>query len=123
MSDKYRQSKNYFLVYAELINAARRRGTVTYQELAEVVGLPLRGSHMGRELGMLLGAVSEDEVHLGRPMLSAVAINVSGSPGDGFFALAKELGLFNSSDPQAQKQFWEDQKQQVYETWKREFKK
>ncbi len=47
MDDKYRGTKDYFLIYAELIRAARYRGTVTYQELADFVGLPLRGSYMG----------------------------------------------------------------------------
>ena len=33
----------------------------------------------------------------GRPMLSAIAVGVSGSPGDGFFGLAKTLGKFVGS--------------------------
>lgn len=44
MDKKYRGTKGYFLIYAELIRAARYRGTVTYQELADLIGLPLHGS-------------------------------------------------------------------------------
>ena len=72
--DKYRGSKEYLLVYCELIKAARYKGTTTYQAIAEIMGLPLRGSHMGREVGKILGEISEDELNQGRPMLSAIAV-------------------------------------------------
>ncbi len=72
-SGKYRSSKEYYLTFNELVTAARYRGTVTYQEIALLVGLPLRGSYMGSEIGHLLGDISDDEVTNGRPMLSAVA--------------------------------------------------
>ncbi len=47
MVNTHRGTKAYLLIYAELITAARYRGTVTYQELAELVGLPLHGIYMG----------------------------------------------------------------------------
>ena len=67
--DKYSGSKEFLLVYSALISAARLRGTVTYQEVAKIMGLPLRGSHMGKEVGHLLGEISEREHLNGRPML------------------------------------------------------
>jgi hypothetical protein len=94
--DKYRGSGQYFIVFEELVNAARYRGTVTYQELADLVGLPILGAHMGREIARMLGEISEDESTRGRPMLSAVAVGVDGSPGDGFFELAKTLGKLSA---------------------------
>ena len=84
VSGKYRSTVTYFLVYGELINAARHRGTVTYQEIAARLGLPLKRSYMGAEVGHILGEISVDEAQYGRPMLSAVAIGVSGQPGSGF---------------------------------------
>ena len=36
-SAKHRGKKEYLLVYAELINAARCRGSLTYAEVAEVM--------------------------------------------------------------------------------------
>jgi len=39
-NDKYRGTKLYHLVFNELITAARYRGTVTYQEIAKMMGLP-----------------------------------------------------------------------------------
>src|SRR5260221_4496963 len=116
---KYRGTREYVLIYAELITAARYRGTVTYQELAELVGLPLRGSHMGVELGGYLGTISLDEVKQGRPMLSAITITIAGKPGDGFFGLAKDLGRLKSDDPSARDAYWQAEKEAVYKTWQR----
>ncbi len=39
VDNRYRGKKEYFLVYAEMINAAKYRGTVTYQEVAQIMGL------------------------------------------------------------------------------------
>jgi hypothetical protein len=112
-------TRQYHLIYAELIRAARYRGTVTYQELADLVGLPLRGSYMGSELGGYLGAISEEEVKQGRPMLSAIAVTVSGKPGGGFFTFAKDLGRLTSDVLVDQQAFWESEKKHVYETWQK----
>lgn len=121
MSDRYTGTREYYLIYAELITAARHRGTVTYQELADLVGLPLIGNHMGRELGWYLGVISENEVKHGRPMLSAIAVTVTGKPGGGFFGLAQQLGKLTSDDESVRNAFWEAEKKAVYETWRKTF--
>jgi hypothetical protein len=115
VATKYRGTKEYSLVYAELITAAKYRGTVTYQEVAKILGLPLQGNYMGGVIGQLLGEISDDEVANGRPMLSAIVVNIKGLPGPGFFTLARQLGKLQDEDEQA---FWEKECQQVYETWK-----
>jgi hypothetical protein len=117
---KYRGTKEYTRVYAELMIAAKYRGSVTYQEIAQMIGLPLKGSHMGKEIGWILGEISDDEVANGRPMLSAIAVNVGGNPGPGFFTLARELGKLTHDDEPG---FWEAECQAVYETWKIELRK
>jgi len=80
VSDKYRGSKEYFLVYCELIKAARYGGLTTYQAIAQIMGLPLTGHHMSAETGHILGEISEDEINHGRPMLSAIAVGASDRP-------------------------------------------
>ena len=115
VSNKYRGTIEYHLAFSKLIAAARYRGTVTYQELAMVLGLPLVGAYMGAETGHLLGEISEDEVRAGRPMLSAVAVNVQGRPGPGFYSLAKLLGkLAEGADEPA---FWREELESVHRTW------
>ena len=117
VKDKYRGTTVYFHVLSELVRAAQYRGVTTYQDIAVIMGLPTVGNHMQRETGHILGEISEDEVHSGRPMLSAVAVGVSGKPGDGFFGLAKDLGLMKPDENQ--ENFWETQREAAYRAWKR----
>lgn len=118
-----KETVEYHLAYSALIQAARHRGTVTYQELALLVGLPLSGNYMSSSLGWVLGNISENEVRHNRPMLSALCVTVSGKPGSGFFPYARELGLLNSDAPEAEAAFWESQKRQCYEIWQQRFNK
>jgi hypothetical protein len=115
------ETVEYHLIYSELIKVARHRGTVSYQSLAILVGLPTQGSYMGKRLGQLLGAVAENETDHGRPMLSALAVNVQGSVSEGFFTLARELNLLQEyDDPDV---FLAEVRFQCYETWQPTFYK
>ena len=114
--DKYRRTVMYFLVHADLVRAAQYRGLTTYQDLAVIMGLPPSGSHMGSETGQILGEIVEDEVRDGRPMLSAVAVGVSGKPGPGFFGLARDLGRLQPGDDESA--FWQAERERVYATWR-----
>jgi hypothetical protein len=117
VKDRYRGTTVYFHVKAELVRAAQYRGLTTYQDIAVIMGLPMRGSHMSSEVGTVLGEISEDEVSAGRPMLSAVAVSVQSKVGPGFFTLASDLGrLTPGTDDDA---FWRDELQKVYTSWKR----
>jgi hypothetical protein len=118
VESKYRGTTDYIRVLAELVRAAEFRGLTTYQDIALIMGLPLQGSHMGREIGHLLGEISEDESLAGRPMLSAVAVGVSGKPGPGFFALARQFGKFTGSESE-QDSYWSHELQSVYKAWRR----
>jgi hypothetical protein len=109
-------------VYSELIQAAQYRGVTTYQAIAEIMGLRLSGAHMGKEVGYILGEISEDEFRQGRPLLSAIAVGVGGSPGPGFFGLARDLGKLKEDSKEAEQRFWGEEKEAVYATWQRVFK-
>jgi hypothetical protein len=117
VKDKYRGTTTYFHVMAELVRAAQHRGLTTYQDVAVIMGLRIRGSHMGSETGQILGEISEDEVAAGRPILSAVAVSVEGKAGTGFFALARQLGQLTGDESDGA--FWEKERQAVYAAWKR----
>lgn len=107
----------YVHVMAELVRAAEYRGLTTYQDVAVIMGLPTSGNHMGRETGEIIGEISSDEVAAGRPMLSAVVVDVAGDVGPGFFKLAKWLGrMADGDDEQA---FLQKERQAVYEAWRR----
>lgn len=120
MAEDYRKFKAYHLVYTELINAARYRGLTTYQDIAKIMDLPMAGNYMGREVGNMLGAISEEEVKHGRPMLSAVAVGTSGEPGEGFYSLAQDLENDVGEEKEEKRKFWKNELKKVYETWKRD---
>jgi hypothetical protein len=122
VTNRYRGTTDYIRVLAELVHAAEYRGVTTYQELAVIMRLPLQGAYMGRETGHVFGAISEDEVIAGRPMLSTVAISVGGKAGPAFFALAKDLGRFGG-DPADDENCWRQELQAVHATWKRPLRK
>jgi hypothetical protein len=118
---KITQSKEYFIVYGILIDAAKHQGFATYQEIAQAIGLPTAGSYMGRKLGELLGSISENERKQGRPMLSAIAIGVNGKISEGFFSWAKKLGCLNEGEDQ--QAFWENECKKIYKEWKTTYRK
>jgi hypothetical protein len=116
---KYAGTQEYLLVYGELITAARYRGLISYQDIAEAMGPPLSGSYMGHEVGHILGEISQEEHARGRPLLSALAVSVSGTPGQGFYDLARQLGRLDKTEHDEELSFWEEEKQAVYAAWKR----
>ena len=79
--------------------------------------LPQSGNYMAREIGQILGEISEDEVRAGRPMLSSVAVNVNGKPGSGFFVLARDLGRLDQN--QDESAFWKEELRAACSAWRR----
>jgi len=116
------ETREYHLAYSKLIEAARNRGTVTYQELADVMDKIPHGSHLAQTSGGMGGAINLNEHLHGRPMLSAILVNISGKPGEGFFQLARDLGRLRSNHPADEERFWEEEKRAVYEVWQKSFK-
>jgi hypothetical protein len=93
IKSKWDQTKEYFIAYSILINAAQHHGYATYQEIAQVVGLPTAGNYMSSQIGEILGIISANEAKEGRPMLSAIAVGTNGKPGKGFIP-GKGFGFF-----------------------------
>jgi hypothetical protein len=89
IGSKYRGTKEYHPVFCTLIDAAQKRHEVTYKQVATILGIHTPGNSMGREVGQILGEISEDKHAAGRPMLSAVVERVDGAPGEGFFTHAR----------------------------------
>jgi alkylated DNA nucleotide flippase Atl1 len=120
VGEKYRGTKEYSLVLCELIAAARYRGTVSYMKIARLLGIPQPGHNMARQVGQVLGEISEDEHMHKRPMLSAVAVGTSGEPGEGFYVLARRLERLQASSQDDSYKFWLKEREAVYEEWAEE---
>lgn len=119
VNSRYRGSREYLLTYSELINAARYRGTLTYKDIAAILGIHTPGNHMSRETGWILGEISEDESNQRRPMLSAIVLTSNGKPGRGFYDLARQLGKLQHDSVEAEEAFWKSEREHVYRTWQR----
>lgn len=115
---KYTGTTALHLIYSELIQAARYRGLTTYQTIARIGGLPEMGNAMSAATGEVLGLIVEQERAEGQPMLSAVCVGVSGKPGEGFYALAKQLGLLTDDCKEAREAFWRSELASVYDAWR-----
>lgn len=99
-----------------LIDIARRRTTTTYSEAAAALR-PFTSVRLEKPFTPMhtwLGSVSRFEHKRERPLLSALVVGVdSGHPGNGFFALAKELG-YHFDDNEA---FWDQQTEACHVLW------
>lgn len=93
---------------SEALNILRKQAlqssnpTITYSDLTKAITAISLDPH-GTHLTHLLDEISRDEHAAGRGMLTAlVVLKETGSPGPGFFKLAKQLG-YKFSDELA---FW-----------------
>lgn len=116
IGSQYRGTREFLRVYCALIRAATARTVLHYKEVATLIGVPPAGHHMARQVGQVLGEISEDEHGWGRPMLSVVAVSEAGVPGEGFFKLARRLGKLGDSGADEQA-FLEAELERVYDAW------
>lgn len=120
MDYTYINSKEYFIAYSLMINAAKHFGFCTYQEIAQSIGLSITGNHMNNVVSSIIGLISENEVKHGRPMLSSVVVNVTGKPGKGFFDWARTLGVLPVGDDE--EKFLNNERKKVYDEWRTPYK-
>lgn len=82
-----------------LIELARKKSTITYQELSDACNLKLvmRDSEYARaEMGRILGHISTFEYNNKRPLISSLLLSKGDNyQGDGFYKLAETLGFGN----------------------------
>ena len=114
------------IVHALCLTLAQQQTTLTYKDVARHLHLPEQGYYMGDYIGTLLGYISEAEVAVSRPMLSAVILRQEGYPGFGFWQCAKDAGVYhgpipnqNESPPPEAIVFWQNQLNEVFDYWHR----
>jgi hypothetical protein len=80
-----------------LIELARRKRTITYQERSDACNLKLvmRDSEYARaKMGRILGQISTFEFNNKRPLISSLVLSKGDNyQGDGFYKLAETLGF------------------------------
>ncbi len=98
---------------ALLVEAARRRGTVTYGEIARRV---FGGRVLARSSAVMTlvdDACDELDEGRGTVMASLVVRADSGIPGDGYFQWAESAGY----DITGREGFWRQQAERVWDSW------
>jgi len=104
-------------VYEAVRQNACEKKTTCYGDIAPLAGLDMGRECDRAEIGRILGAISTREHEAGRPLLSAIVVRqVDGRPGQGFFVLARQLGLLQPG--QGEDDFWQAEVRRVHEYWR-----
>jgi hypothetical protein len=72
------------------------------------------------KISLYLEEIARHKQTNGRPMLTALVVHKGddNNPGEGFFAVAQKLGLYDvDRDPLMRLQFWVRQVSEVYNQW------
>lgn len=107
-------------IYNRLLEHARAGRLTTYSDIAPLAELSMSNDVDRDRISELLGEILRHEVAHGRPFLTAIVVHRGNdnSPGEGFFAIASELGPFTASrDALARLEFWVRQVQEVNAYW------
>jgi len=102
----------------ERLREVATKGKVTrYSEVAPLVGLDMAEPEHREQMSILFDQISRHEHSLGNPLLSAVVIHMDDNiPGNGFFTLASELGLFVGRD---RFMYFVEELRRVHKHWRR----
>jgi hypothetical protein len=102
-------------VHNVLRETARQKRTITYKELAAAVGLDWRRSYgRCRRLYPVLKVICRHETAQGNPMLGAIVVRLDGTPGQGFYRGARELGRLKDKDELS---YWRNERDAVWRKW------
>lgn len=85
---------------ADVLDRARQlRQTMTYLQAADAINV--QPPYRIHQVTQLLETLLEQDHRLGRPIRTALVISRArvGQPAEGFYAKARELGLFDGSEP------------------------
>ena len=103
------------IIYQEIKQVAKNKDITYYSDIAPLVGLDMGFEPDRNKMSNILDKISKNEHENGKPLLSAVVIlRDKNIPGDGFFGMAKEVGLYDGNDKD---QFWANELHRVHDYW------
>lgn len=108
----------YAKIYNRLIEAARKGDLVTYAEIARLAQINLEDPADRNSLAEILGKISTLEHHQGRPMLTAIVVSSEEHmPGNGFFDLARRLGVLHKTGKMSELEFFATETKKAFFYW------
>ncbi len=107
-------------IYERLKEVARKGDDlITYGEIAPLANLNMENPDDRNKIAHILGEISTHEHSEGRPLLSAIVVLAGiGYPGDGFYILARELGVHHGRKEFEDLEFFAQEVRRVYDYWK-----
>ena len=103
-------------IYEKLKAVAKAQDLTSYAEIAPLAGLDMEKPDDRNKLAEILGEISTHEHEQKLPLLSAVVIlKGQNIPGQGFFNLAKELGVYTGHD---NLKYFIQELRKVHDYWK-----
>lgn len=103
-------------IYDKLKAIARAGDITTYSDIAPLANLDMSKQDDRNRIAQILGEISTFEHQNGRPMPSAVVIHKENNiPGQGFFTLANELGIYKQRNDVL---FFVNELRCVHDYWK-----
>jgi hypothetical protein len=108
-------------IYDELVRLARSRQLTTYSDISLLASLDMSVEADRQQMSLILEEIARFEHSQNRPMLTALVIHRGNdnNPGEGFFSIAQELGLFQGSRNNIERTtFWAQQVGDVHVHWR-----
>ena len=106
-------------IYERLKEVARTGDLVCYSDIAPLADLDMDSQADRTKIGEILGSISMFENELKHPMLSAIVVHKEdGLPGEGFFNLARSLGLHHHHSEFKDMEFFVNEVNKVHGYWK-----
>lgn len=97
-----------------LQEVARAGETITYENLGQDIGLEMETLAERTQLTHMLTEVARREHESGRPLLTAVVVNDTGTPGYEFYSVADDVG-YNVGSYDVP--FFKEELERVYNYW------
>jgi hypothetical protein len=105
------------ILYEKLVALAESKTLAAYSDVAPLIGLDMAREADREEMTSKLAEIARFEHSNGRPMLTALVVHLGSdnNPGEGFFSIAKEFGMYGGSrNPIQRLTFWARQVQLVF---------
>jgi len=103
-------------IYEKLKHVAAQEDVTYYSDIAPLASLDMSNPDDRNTIADILGEISTHEHAQGHPLLSAVVIHKDNNiPGNGFFTLAEQLGLYHGGN---NFMFFVKELQRVHDFWK-----
>ena len=104
-------------IYERLIEVAKKKEIINYSDIAPMADLDMESPEDRNAIAGILDAISRHEHAERRPLLSSVVVHKGDRmPGDGFFKMARSVGVMKPGEDRAT--FFARELRRVHDAWR-----